>query len=563
MLRDGRLKAFTAACGPWVYRGNLLPEFYGNVFVAEPAAHVVRRTTVTSEGGTIHGRNAYQQAEFIASTDERFRPVSFATGPDGALYVVDLYRGVLQHRIALTSYLRKQAEDRKLDQPLHLGRIYRVIPAGDPPPRATRLAPMVNRDLVERLGYPNSWWRETAQRLLVEHRDPSVIPALREAVRGGMNSLGRLHALWTLQGMAALDLSSAQRALADVSPLVRTAALRAGETLLSGGDRAAFRKVVLSLLDDPVPEVQLQAVLTAGEFREPAVDFAVAGVVRDQPENAYLADALYSGIADREIVLLERILKDAAWSSNDARADRIVAGVARGAYGTRQPEQLGRLLGLAVAQLDAAPNRSRALVEGMALAAAATPRPLKLPSAPQGWAQLREHPATREPFAQFDGLVVWAGKAGAAQDTVVIPLSPIQQQRFAAGKTVFVATCAPCHQPSGKGLDGLAPPLCDSEWVLEDPQRLIRVVLHGLAGTVRVLGRAHSGEMPAFGAMDDDQLSSVLTYIRREWGHEASPIDPADVKAVRAATAGRNDAWSSAELSRGDARGDRKSRSAR
>src|SRR5690606_8065197 len=127
----GKLKEFTAVCGWWVNGGDLMPEFSGELFVAEPAANFVRRTVLTSENGTIRGRNAYadQQREFIASTDERFRLVSFATGPDGALYIVDLYRGVLQHRISLTSYLRQQSEDRKLVHPQHLGRIYRVVPA--------------------------------------------------------------------------------------------------------------------------------------------------------------------------------------------------------------------------------------------------------------------------------------------------------------------------------------------------------------------------------------------------------------------------------------------------
>ena len=169
-LRDGKLKEFTAANSPWVYRGDLLPEFYGDAFVAEPAANFVRRNLLTAENGTIQGRNAYDQKEFIASTDERFRPVGFSTGPDGALYIVDFYRGVLQHRISLTSYLRKQSEDRKLADPQHLGRIYRVVPLDRPAPRAPAPAALTAAQWVERLSHPNSWWRESAQRLLVERR---------------------------------------------------------------------------------------------------------------------------------------------------------------------------------------------------------------------------------------------------------------------------------------------------------------------------------------------------------------------------------------------------------
>src|SRR4029079_3638247 len=93
--RDGKLFKFTAACGPWIYRGDLLPELYGNAFVAEPVGNLVQRKVLTPENGSIVGRNPYRQADFIASTDERFRPVNFSTGPDGALYVVDMYRGIV------------------------------------------------------------------------------------------------------------------------------------------------------------------------------------------------------------------------------------------------------------------------------------------------------------------------------------------------------------------------------------------------------------------------------------------------------------------------------------
>ncbi|MGH7958309.1 MAG: c-type cytochrome [Opitutaceae bacterium] len=111
--------------------------------------------------------------------------------------------------------------------------------------------------------------------------------------------------------------------------------------------------------------------------------------------------------------------------------------------------------------------------------------------------------------------------------------------------------CAACHQANGRGLDGLAPPLVDSEWVLETVERLVRIVLHGVRGPIRVLGRTHTGDMPAFGgALDDQQIASTLTYLRREWGHTASPVEPAEVKSIRAATAGHPDAWSPAELMR-------------
>ncbi len=135
---DGTLAAYTAACAPTVYRGDRLPaDLYGNVFVAEPTANVVSRFVVTDDGSTLRARKAYQQAEFLSSTDERFRPVYLSNAPDGTLYVVDIYRGIIQHHTYITEYLRDQIASRSLEQPIGLGRIYRVVHEGTVRDRTT------------------------------------------------------------------------------------------------------------------------------------------------------------------------------------------------------------------------------------------------------------------------------------------------------------------------------------------------------------------------------------------------------------------------------------------
>jgi len=111
MLRDFKLKECTAACGPWVYRSDLFPaDAYGNAFICEPAGNLVKRLVLNPDKGLVKGVSFYDQQEFVTSTDERFRPVNALTGPEGALYLVDMHHGVIQHRISLTSYLRKQGE---------------------------------------------------------------------------------------------------------------------------------------------------------------------------------------------------------------------------------------------------------------------------------------------------------------------------------------------------------------------------------------------------------------------------------------------------------------------
>jgi glucose/arabinose dehydrogenase len=109
ILRDGKLVEFTAACGPVIYRGdNFPPDFRGNAFVAEPSANLIRRNILVEKEAIVTATNAYEKAEFLASTDERFRPVNLSNGPDGALYVVDMSHGIIQHRNYITTFLRRQ-----------------------------------------------------------------------------------------------------------------------------------------------------------------------------------------------------------------------------------------------------------------------------------------------------------------------------------------------------------------------------------------------------------------------------------------------------------------------
>lgn len=204
MLRDGKLTSFTAACGPVIYRGdNFPPEFHGNAFVAEPSANLVHRNILLEQDGIVTATNVYESAaktEFLTSTDERFRPVNLYNGPDGTLYLVDIRRGIIQHRIYMTSFLRQQVENRGLDRPVDQGRIYRVVHEGKRPGRTPRLAQANRAQLIAALSHPNGWWRDTAQRLLVERKNPaSTVPLRRLAVKSP-DPLARLHSLWTLEG---------------------------------------------------------------------------------------------------------------------------------------------------------------------------------------------------------------------------------------------------------------------------------------------------------------------------------------------------------------------------
>lgn len=560
-LRDSELFKFTAACGPWIYRGDLMPALYGNAFIAEPVGNLVQRKVLTAENGTLVGRNPYDRADFITSADERFRPVNFATGPDGALYVVDMYRGIVEHHSLISAYLREEIKSHRLEGPYDRGRVYRIVPIDTPARRVADIAPLTNAQWVAHLADANAWWRETAQQRLVERHDTAVVPAVRRLAVSSANPLGRVQALWTLEGLGAIDRATVVAALGDAAPVVRASALRLSERYYKdAAGRAAVLARVLALTKDASPDVQVQAVLSFGEAHEASQDVALAHAVRALPGNQFARDAFYSGLAGRELTLIERLVADPAWPAGDAEANKIVSGLARGVYASRQVPAIQRLIALAASQASAARPRATALVEGIVSASTgpgSSRRPIPFPKEPDGWAALREiaefralleKTAAPAPAPSTSDLILWPGKAGVVAAVAPAPLTLAEQTRFDAGKTVYTSVCAGCHLPNGRGQDGLAPPLLDSDWILGNPQAIVRIVMHGLSGAINVSGRSYIGEMPGLGSLTDEQIASVLTYLRREWGHTAAPVDPALVGTIRTETAGRVNPYGWREL---------------
>ncbi len=183
---DGTLATYTAVAAPTVYRGDTLPaDLYGNVFVVEPAGNLVSRIVVSDGGTGLTARKAYENAEFLTSTDERFRPVFLSNAPDGTLYLVDMYRGIIQHRAYVTEYLRDQILSRELEAPARHGRIYRIVHDTTRRRRIASLSKAPSSSLVNALSDPSGWHRDTAQRLLVERGDRSVVVALSEGCADG------------------------------------------------------------------------------------------------------------------------------------------------------------------------------------------------------------------------------------------------------------------------------------------------------------------------------------------------------------------------------------------
>lgn len=548
MLRDGRLKSFTAAGGQWIYEGDRLPEMRGNYFVPEPGAHLVRRSILREEDGLVKSENAYDSSEFIASTDERFRPVNMTTGPDGALFVVDFYRGILQHRISLTSYLRDQILDRGLDKGLHYGRIYRVV-AKEGAETSSPETPATLADWVPLLDHPNGWWRLEAQRALVTASDKQTVEAIRSMAESGKTAIGKVRALWTLEGIGenALAPENVLAALDSEDALVRTHAIRLAEPWLEDDAGEKWRARILALAAEGTEEVRLQAVLSLSGKGNDEFLGRLAELARQNETQPFLRDALLSGMRGREFALLSLLCRNEGWPTDGGNL--IIRDLARGVQGSRELDDIAGVISLAAKALEKRHDRRAAsLLGGLAPVSGMSRRPFVFDSAPEGWDALAKSDATKKTAASLLNTLVWPGKQGVTVVTEPPALTEAQQTLFETGEPLYAAVCASCHQADGRGLEGLAPPLLDSEWVLGPPERTVRIVLHGVRGPIRVLGKTHTGDMPPLGVLPDEQIASILTYVRRAWGHTASPVEVEDVRAIRAATADHTDAWSPEEL---------------
>jgi mono/diheme cytochrome c family protein len=271
-LPDQTLARTTAGAGNDVFRGHRLPEeLVGDYFYGEVTARVVRRLREVVTEGLPQLRNVYQvqHAEFIRSTDPLFRPVDQATAPDGTMYIVDAYRGIIQEGnwTRPGSYLRRKIDQYQLDKVIRRGRIWRLTSDGIEPDRTMpRMNDESAAELVAHLSHPNGWWRDTAQQLLVLKQDRSVVPALQQLARTSPSLLGRFHALWTLEGLSALDPALVREQMEDARPEMRIQALRLSEALFRVGNRA-LEPAIRAAVKDPDTNVVIQAMLTARFLR--------------------------------------------------------------------------------------------------------------------------------------------------------------------------------------------------------------------------------------------------------------------------------------------------------
>jgi len=281
---DSTLNHFTASCGQTVFRGDRLPPtLQGDLFICEPVGRLIRRAKMYYHNGEAILKNAYDKREFLSSSDMNFRPVNMATGPDGCLYIVDMYHGIIQESAWTQpdSYIHPQIKRKQLDLNINRGRIYRVVYDGFKPGPKPQLLNASSQELVASLSHPNGWWRDNAQKLLVVHEDRSVVPALIKLALGERSLLeklalftkrpspvSRLHALWTLEGLSAIDERILIRALSDEDIEIRKAAIRLSEPFLQQNNQVIFMALE-KMLNDKEAGVKIQLALSLRYSKDP------------------------------------------------------------------------------------------------------------------------------------------------------------------------------------------------------------------------------------------------------------------------------------------------------
>jgi mono/diheme cytochrome c family protein/glucose/arabinose dehydrogenase len=293
---DSTLNHFTSCSGQSIFRGDRLPYTAGDLFICEPVGRLIRRAKVINQNGKILLKNAYDQKEFLASTDMNFRPVNTATGPDGCLYIVDMNRGVIKETSFINEFLRHRILVMGLEKNIGHGRIYRVVHDGYRPGPIPHLLDEPANKLIAYLDHPNGWWRDNAQKELVLRGDRSVIPALKAMALGAIGSLkkkpghlARIHALWALQGLNGIDKETLHRALEDNDPQVRKAAVRISEPYLYKNDEQLLDKLI-ELKSDSSADVRVQMLLSLHDSKSDKAISLIKELMKPAKENDLFAE---------------------------------------------------------------------------------------------------------------------------------------------------------------------------------------------------------------------------------------------------------------------------------
>jgi len=457
---------------------------------------------------------------------------------------------------------------------------------------------------VAGLDSPNGWVRDTAQRLLVESRDTNALPALLKLAAHSTNELARIHALWAIEGLllwphsdreadrlaiarrsstqTVVKLESVQRNFVWQAPelpdevmavlldairtgptQVKVAAIRAADSLTqcSPARQRQLQAVLTGGLVGARDEVLFQIALTAGNLPKPDSLTLLASIADQKSDELLIREAIMSGLQNWELRFLESLLQAPAWARRNPGRPALIQSLAAAVLVERHADKIERLLMLAHDQTEGTVWRRMAILAGLAsVKPRRSDRPVRFAAAPEAFIRLAagSDAEVRLLVEQIRPLLAWPGHQwteteGAAGDQQKPALSSADETVLAEGAVLYQQVCAGCHGLAGEGVKPLAPPLAKSDWVTGSEDRLIRILLHGLAGPIQVSGVTYQPpdiqpEMPPLAALADAQIAAVLSYVRNEWGGPGAIVAAERVGRIRTETIQREVPWTEAAL---------------
>jgi putative membrane-bound dehydrogenase-like protein len=350
----------TGAAGSTVYSGDAFPENYrGTIFTGDVSGNLVRHDIVKPEGVSFTARPAKDGVEFLASTDQWFRPTMFVNAPDGLLYITDMYREVIETPLSIPDELKKSINFYSGDT---LGRIWRIVP--NQPARKRDLRPNLGAastsQLVKELENTNGWHSSTAHRLLIERQDRAAVPLLKDIAQNSASAQARLRALWIVEGLSALDEPLVLRALEDNHPRIREHAIRLSESLPQTRTLAA---ALLGRKQDSDPRVQFQLAFTLGNWKDARARGVLADLAVEHGADPWFRAAILSSTAEAPVDLLNLILA----RKPDWQEPRFLSMVGSLVGARQQPAEIQHLLAL-TARFQNPQHALNGLADGLKLA---------------------------------------------------------------------------------------------------------------------------------------------------------------------------------------------------
>ncbi|WP_034043139.1 DUF7133 domain-containing protein [Wocania ichthyoenteri] len=460
--KDSILVNVTSACGPMIYRGNQFPkEYYENAFVCAPEANLVKRNILTFLDNKITAKQAMPNKEFIASTDEGFRPVNLFNGPDGNMYIVDMHRGIIQDKAFLTPYLQKHYENKKLDTIIGMGRILKVSNKNSSPNKIINIEKLNTKELVNLLYNTNGWIRDRAQQLLVFKRYKTTIPFLEKIATNETNPIAQIHAMHTLNGMNELNYKLLETILSlNGKSEVISHAVVLLEQFASTNNLDSSYEIISNLLQKSNKEIDLYIANTLGEW------------VNLLPEKFFplvlkLSNKYKNNKAYQEAIInsLRGVENEFLTFSNQNKDDAL------GAILTELIDQT----------LD---NKNKDL------------------------------------------------------KNFIYTKTSVGTDGRTAGYKLFRNTCSACHGIDGNGIDGLAPPLKNSEYVNGSTEKLALIILHGLSGPIHVNGKLYNMNAVMPGLVNnpdftDKDLQNIISYLNNAFSNKSENISIEKIKSLR------------------------------